>query len=316
MLPSLLAAAVSLSWTAPPGCPPRSVVERAVGGSASTRDLSVVADVTALDGGGYRLRFTSVLDGVTSERALDAPTCGELADAVAVFVALASDVDARTKAREREEEAPPEEAARPEEERPVTLTVAEPAAAEPAPAARAVVGTHRRPGTFDLAVGTSGTASTGAFGAAYGVAASLAGLAGSERVALDVAWFPRSVVGGANASGRFSLVTAGLTGCHSLFRYREAFALASCGGAELGRVGAEGRGLLVTTGRATSSLWAALRAGAAVTQRLSSRFVLRGDAWAVLPLVRDRFVVDEVGAVHLPEIVSLRVALGVEASIP
>src|SRR5580765_4757874 len=82
---------VALDWDAPEGCPPREGVAREVnrllGGAAGAEVLAARASITR-DDGGFRVALSTEWRGVHGERAIAARSCEELADAIAIVLAL------------------------------------------------------------------------------------------------------------------------------------------------------------------------------------------------------------------------------------
>ncbi len=94
------AASLSFEWRAPLGCPVRAEVlaraEHLIGHSltrtSSTRPITLLATVLPLDDTTWRLDVSSDSQGA-SGRAVTAPSCDELADAMALLIALSIDPD-------------------------------------------------------------------------------------------------------------------------------------------------------------------------------------------------------------------------------
>jgi hypothetical protein len=83
-----------------------------------------------------------------------------------------------------------------------------------------------------------------------------------------------------------------------------------CVGFELGRLHASGFG--VTSPGEGSSLWAALEGGGVLSYRLFAQVAFVARLGAVVPLLRPRFVLDNVGPVFQPPGVAARGSAGVE----
>jgi len=117
----------------------------------------------------------------------------------------------------------------------------------------------------------------------------------------------------ASAGGELGLLTGALLGCLPLAVNVRAVALRACLGGELGRL--SGHGTRVDTSHDEGTLWAAARIdlGARWTVPATSLgldFVVT----AAAPLLRDEFVVENVGAVHQPASVVGRAGVGVSWS--
>jgi len=309
---AILSLSVSLTWSAPwPGCPTQAEVEQAIhhdpsgGGSRTTRDDTIRAAATVEQTReGFRLRLDTTIDGVTtSHREIDAPTCAELADAVAVSISLAVE-SSTTEPPRAEPVRPPPPPPQPSFVRNVDVDIDD---------GRAPLSStqHRR-----LAIGGAGMLSAGAFGSpAYGVGGGVAWIHDRvNRFGIDGAYFVPSQVDEANRtiSGRFHLLTFGATACRDLFE-DGGFVLSPCAGAEIGRAHARGVvGGNVNESTEESSLWLALRGGAALRYRITDTIAVRGDLGAIVPLIRDRFTIEGVGMVHRPAVVSFRGGLGAE----
>ncbi|MEZ4447775.1 MAG: hypothetical protein R3B72_52345, partial [Polyangiaceae bacterium] len=102
---------IILSWEAPADCPSqgevRQRIDERLGGSPSEgRHLRASALVTHVDDGPYRVLLRTDLDGIEGERRLEADSCGALADAAALVIALTFDPEAVAAASERAEPLP------------------------------------------------------------------------------------------------------------------------------------------------------------------------------------------------------------------
>jgi hypothetical protein len=119
-------------------------------------------------------------------------------------------------------------------------------------------------------------------------------------------WLPeRSEPLGARQDVGFSLMAAGLRGC---YRSRDAQpSIDLCGGFELGRLEAEGLGL--RGARSRTDTWLAPSWGAAVGWRLFGGVSIQARLEALLPLGRERYVVDGDVLVHEVPDAALRAGL-------
>jgi hypothetical protein len=104
----------------------------------------------------------------------------------------------------------------------------------------------------------------------------------------------------------FSLIAAGLRGCYSLGT--GALRTSACAGIELGRIDAEGIGLV---GAARyRDLWLASSAGLELGGALGSSWfwTARGDA--LVPILREEYFVNQTDFVHRAALPDLRAGLG------
>jgi hypothetical protein len=292
----VLLGSVTLTWIAPSECPGRDIVEREIavaGGPSASRDVVADANVERVSDRVWRLRLATQIDGVKNERWLEAPSCAELAEAAALVLALDAGTEERTP-RSAEPEAP-----------------APPIATEDAPPERAPGSAARW-----FAVGVSGGIDVGALASpALGVGASAAWLPGRSRLAIDVVYFPPAAIerSGRGIGGQFNLFVAGATACRSLLDAK--LDLAPCAGVEAGRIAGHGTGSLVVASIDEARPWVALRAGVLLAYP-AGRFAVRADLGAVVPLVRDSFLIAGLGTVHTPAPVTLRGLAGVEVRFP
>jgi hypothetical protein len=292
----VLRCSVALTWIAPPECPSRDTVQREIAvaaGRSAPRDIVADANVERVSDRVWRLRLATQIDGTKSERWLEAPSCAELAEAAALVLAIEAGADERS-TRSAEPEAP-----------------ALPIATEDSPPERA-------PGSASrwFAVGVSGGIDVGALASpALGVGAWAAWLPGRTRLAIDVVYFPPAGIerSGRGIGGQFDLFVAGATACRSLLDTK--LDLAPCAGVEAGRIAAQGTGSQVVESIDEARPWVALRAGALLAYPVG-RFAVRADLGAVVPLVRDRFLIAGLGTVHTPAPVTLRGLVGVEVRFP
>jgi hypothetical protein len=141
------------------------------------------------------------------------------------------------------------------------------------------------------------------------------GLPGRSRLAIDVVYFPPGAVdpSARGIGGQFDLVVVGATACRSLLS--ATLDLAPCAGVEGGRIGAYGAGSQVVESIDEARPWVALRAGALLSYPVG-RFAIRADLGAVVPLVRDHFLIAGLGTVHTPAPVTLRGLAGIELRFP
>jgi hypothetical protein len=200
--------ALDLSWTAPPACPGRDAVlaevRRLLGGrSGKGGRLAVDALVTAADGG-YRLRITTRGDGGERARMLAAPTCGELADAAALIIALGLDPQAVAASGT----AAPPGSARPD---PSSAPASAPSGTGPTPAppAPSPPGAPAPPsGATGPVATTASSGATGPLGAARASGAARPPDAAAAKAASARGWMLSVYAGGAGDAGTFRDATA------------------------------------------------------------------------------------------------------------
>jgi hypothetical protein len=296
-----------LEWRAPAACPTRADVLWHVGNLADSQELRwrrferIRAGVERR-GAGWGLALEFVASGGIRRRTMTSAHCADLAEAAAVAIVLALRTDAApsddwqalnasTAARASEPElAPPP--ALPEPAEPLREPAVADADAESEPLTIAAEAE---------AVIDPNTLGPAALGASAGVSLGL----GRFSTALYAAAFPSATTElGASQSVALALWTGGLRGC-----YRWGRGLDACALMELGRVSAEGVGLVRASEArdvwATPGLSVAFTAvpfeGWGITTRLS----------AFHPLVRGRYRVDEGTTVHHLPAVGFRAALGI-----
>jgi hypothetical protein len=85
-----------LEWDAPRGCPGEGYVRDAIeqllaGGPRASVEVEARAVVGRTEAGAWRVRLTTVREGASGTRTLEAPSCRSLADATALIVALTID---------------------------------------------------------------------------------------------------------------------------------------------------------------------------------------------------------------------------------
>jgi hypothetical protein len=243
----------------------------------------------------WKLRLDTVDGNEHRSRELTADTCAELADAAAVAIAMT--------VRSRAAAAPPHA---PEPPAPVA-----PAAPSPAPASvmtRAPAPTTPGPTTF-----AGGVAVVGDGGALPqpGIGVELGASLRHRRVRLTVAGTalaPQVAHATGDAGGEFRLLFGSAQLCLAVPAGR--MALLGCGGYELGRLSAEGVGVLRP--QLGSSRWQAARAELGLSIPVAARVAVLMRGGVAIPLSRTQFVVDGGTPVHRPGAVAVRLALGAE----
>ncbi|WP_438025566.1 hypothetical protein [Sorangium sp. So ce233] len=325
-----------LRWTAPADCPAGAAVEaeitRLLGDQSPASNGTLrAAGTIAPAGSGFALYIELSRDGWKSARTVRGATCRALADAGALIVAMAIDPEVATRSGpvatgDRSSAAtrpanpapePPAAAARTAEPTPprglaesVSPTTERErpteGAAERAPLLRLGIGVMSDLGTMQ---GVSGAIEPWA-GVVVGPARFEAGASFWPGTTAESAARPRS-------GGTVDLIAGSLTACVLLppiaRAVRPHFEVGvPCAGIELGRMHAEGYG--VSDPGDGSTLWVALRGGAAAAWVVAPWMRLRLRLEAVVPLKRPRFVLEGVGDVHEPS-VAARAALGLELAL-
>ena len=267
---------LALRWTAPEGCPDAASVERAVSrlvGESAQADqpLEVVATVSAQ---GDEWEVVLELAG-TSRRVLRGRTCAAVADAAALIIALIID--------------------------PLAIAQPPPAAAPPPPPPQPARAWR---------LGARGGLDWGALaaaGPAFGLLGSLT--LGHQLIEVDLqAWFPQRVLleAPAGAGGTLTLYVASVTTWRKLLD--GVLSLGPSLGLDLGLLHAEGFG--VTTPGSGSALWLAGRAGISASWAFFGPLELNLRLDLVVPFLRPRFVLTNVGDVHTPAPVGVRAMVG------
>ncbi|MCH9681127.1 MAG: hypothetical protein K0V04_06830 [Deltaproteobacteria bacterium] len=281
----------AVRWSAPSGCPSSEAlsrgVERRLGRTLSSEEVTVEATVTTGGSGRYRLALRTEVDGVSDQRSLEADDCSALADATALIVALAVDPVAVADAlgawrAPAPEDAPPvavgPTVAPNESPRRGTRRGGDDGAPAGPSDQRAPVG-----GVFRASPGVGLGATpgvTGAFALAGGLRWSRA------RIELEGGyWLPRPSTAIDGASVRVQLGTVSARGCGQLGRDNIEAPL--CGGLQVGGMRGDGNG--APNSRSAQGLWLALEAGVGLSWWFSPRWALAGGFVAAVPLVHPRF---------------------------
>ncbi|WP_437721377.1 hypothetical protein [Sorangium sp. So ce861] len=326
----------ALQWTAPAGCPEGAAVEaeitRLLGDqspppSGALRAVGTIAPA----GSGFELHIELSRDGWSSARTVRGATCGALADAGALIVAMAIDPEAAARsgaAATGDRSIAGARPARPAPEPPAAAArAAEPAPPRVPPSAAPLTRARARPtdGSVEraplLRIGLGGMTDLGTMQRLTGAIEPWAGVVvGPVRLEAAASFWPgrrAESAAKARAGGTVDLVAGSLTACALLPPLERAvrphFEVGvPCAGFELGRMHAEGYG--VSDPGEGSGLWAALRSGAAASWVVAPWVRLRLRLEAVVPLERPRFVLEGVGEVHEPS-VAARAALGLELAL-
>jgi len=310
-----LAAESRFEWDAPAACPSGEQVRAALGELLGPAPLdfgpflSVRADVEQR---GTEWELVLDLDDGERKRSriIHAPECADLVEAARVAIALAVDAEgeagAGLGASAHGLEGAPAEAAAPS---PTTSSVAPDAPLVSLPDAPASGESSRA--TFRLhatalvdAAATPGAALGGSSGAEllqgrWSVGPYLLFLPGEEEAA------------GAVALVRFSLLAGGLRACLRLIDgIVEARA---CAGMEVGRLYSSGKGLV--DANRYSDWWVTPSAGLRFLSPLGGGWAIQAQGDALVPLIRESYVVNQTQPVFRPPSVGLRAALGVSLSL-
>jgi len=118
----------------------------------------------------------------------------------------------------------------------------------------------------------------------------------------------QTLLPGSTTGGDFQLAVGGVMAC--LTQGLGRWTVLVCGGAEVGRLSAEGVG--VNNPKLGAALWAAGRGDAGAVLSLGPRLALLLRGGVALPVTRPTFVLDGETPVHRPSSVTARATLGVE----
>lgn len=322
-------AGIEVRWRGEPGCVEGSVlperVARLMGGTAPPgARLTLSAE---REGEAWRIGIELEQPAGIVERTLEGSDCMTLTEAVALVVAVQVDPVAVAEAVELQRAAPPMRAddeprlppppasERIEREEGHERAKASGASVEPVEPVEPI---ERRPSRArprllltPAIAGEVGVLPRGAaafaLGTGIGWTHALLELGGSASVGPDAASAPLATVG-----GRFRLFTGVLRGCGLLRRARVEPAL--CGALELGDLRATGTGLLRPS--TVDALWVATAIGARVQWIAARRVAVGGLLDLVVPLLRHRFAIPEVGRVHGVAPVVVRLGVQVQLRLP
>ena len=314
----------SIAYSAFEGCPSErafvdDVASRIHAGAAEGKSFSVVLErrgarvggrVEATDRGGRRVR-----------RVLEGESCGEVASALALVVALAIDPRASLTP------APPPVASPdpplPPPPPPVAASPDPPpvpsAAPPPAPLAPPTIDGEApdgRPVRWAAGAGAlfvSPVAPSGAFGATVFVEASR-GLDGPA-ARLGMLYAPRDLGLPGGGAARFRYWAARLDACPVRFAPASSLVLAPCGGVDVGALVATGVDLAET--RSETRFFGAALGLARAEWTVIAPFSIEGSGGLFVPFVRDQFVVDRPRSqVHTPSAVGGTVQIDGVAHFP
>ena len=248
-----------------------------------------------------RLEISAVGSNPSGLRQLDAASCEELNDALTLAIALALGSSAAAASTVEEPATPAPAAAPPAQPEPLQDTSA------PAPASTALAS------PLHAALAAALIADTGSLPAA-GFGAEFGARLGTSRIELQARALvlpsrEASIDAGDPASpgAELGLLAGALLGCVPLSH--GVVEVAACAGAEVGQL--SGRGTHVATPHERHSLWSAARLDLTARKTLPGLpLALELDFTAAAPLLRDDFILKDIGTVHRPANVVGRAGLG------
>jgi len=299
---------LTVSWTAPEGCPDadsvRSWVERRV--QVSSREtppepIEARGVVQRNPDGTFRLDLETHVGGLTGSRTLRGGSCEDLTRAGVLVLGMMIDKTSPEATSETETRVPV--VTPPEVELPAARHAATTAPGDNGPRLRASVGVDALLGGGQL----PGIAE----GAGIRVAAGIPHWRLELRAA---AWLPRQA-NNASTSGTgstFDMIDAGGAACGRA-DLGHGFAADGCAGAAA--LWLSGRGFGVPGAARSADFWPAVSAGGALRFRLAPGLGVRlaGEAW-IFPFDRPTFALHQLGTVYTPAVVSARLAIGMEFS--
>jgi hypothetical protein len=321
------------TWNAPEECPSadtiRAQVNALLGGASvpASRPLAVHATARRVSEDRWRLELRIDADKGGGRRALEARSCRELADALALIVAMSIDperVRGEAPATAAASAAPTTAASpttAPPSDAPATTPPASapPASAPPASAKErppppaeneSTPNEPQEPGPWSVFLGASGDA--GALpGLAYGVLAGVGWRAARWRAEASGAFWPterEALASAPQSGGRFWLAAGTLRGCYALVA--SAVDLGPCAGLELGAFTGTGYGLAFTQSK--TAPWGAGLVGGSLLWHPGERWGLRLELDALVPFFRPTFTADGPGPVYQASVMTGRVIAAVE----
>ena len=261
-----------------------ALVER---NSASAHAVRAVAQVERLAQQRYRVLLTTESQGTRGSRTVEERSCQALADVVVLILAWMIQPELS--------EAAPAAAVRPPP----------PAKAQPPEPKRA------RASSPEWNLSLRGTGDLGSLPhPALGGSLTVGYRVRRLQLSLQGSYFPISrgevprVAGFAATGGDFSLLAAALLFCLEPTAARVGF----CAGPELDHQRAEGFG--VSSPRTGQKTWLSFSAGLRSALHLGGRLWLEAAAEAVVPTLREAFVLQGIGTVHRPSAAIARASLG------
>ena len=306
---------------------------------SATARLHARAEVTHEVGGSWHVELTTVSAQGNGHRSVTAETCGALARATALILALAVDPDRVAKNRALDPtlsdpvtaapvgsnatSSSTADAASPPSTAKTTTTATASASATPTRIdTESPVRARKRSGLpTTFALGASALVELGSlpFLSPGGGArlAAVPGFAPALRLELGAALWPWSQSAGATATslgGTFALRAFEAGAC--LVPVGESWEFGPCAGAELAWLSGQGigTGTAGTTGQSSDAVWLVFRAGAIAAYRLSSAWAIRADLGVGLALDPPAFewTGAAAGVAFRPSVLSGHAALGAE----
>ncbi len=309
----------TLSWEAPPLCPTEQSVRAQIASLIGDTDLAepvhITARITPTSAHAWRASLTTETRGAPGTRTLDAASCPELADAVAVILAWMIDPSMRART------APPAPVVGPPVAAPTPPVAPPPTPPAPPPAETSRVSTSdaqtpptraSQPRSWRVRVALGARADLGPLPSfAVGPAARVSIVRGRWRVFVHGSWRPSQRFEhtvSPSTGGDFDLWTAGAGAC--LRWPARPVTPTLCAGLEAGAI--TGAGFGVTRPSTDRQPWIAASAGAGIELPVASWLAFTARASALVPLVRPRFVIENVGEVFQPAPVGLLTEIDAE----
>lgn len=309
----------TLSWEAPPLCPDEQTVRAQIASLIGDTDVAEPVHITAriapTAAHGWRASLSTETRGAPGTRTLDAASCPELADAVAVILAWMIDPAMRART------APPAPVSG------LAVAAAAPPSTPPptAPAPQAPPETPRvatneqpppprasQPRAWRVRVALGARGDLGPLPSfAVGPAARVSIVRGRWRVFVHGSWRPSQryeLTASPSTGGDFDLWTAGAGAC--LRWPSRPVTPTVCAGLEAGAL--SGAGFGVTRPGTDREPWIAASAGAGIELPVASWLAFTARASALVPFVRPRFVIENVGEVFQPSPVGLLTEIDAE----
>ena len=304
---------MSIEYRAPEGCPDARAFTWMVGERAprarAARSGEVarvfVAEVQTTADGAVGLLTIREPDGSEASRGLRASDCAELADALALIVALTVDPRASTA---------------PLPEPPPAADKPTPAPGEPTrgPAAAAVAAPTERPSLGFESAAHLIVATGMAPGTLPGARISVGLVVGEDRgsapaARLSVLHAPRRAFGIAGATMSVHWWAAGLQLCPLALPLSEEVTTRPCGQLEWGRLWAEGSNTV--GGREAVGRWLAAGALAQLVWTPGGSLLIQAELAGVAPLARDRYLIGS-AVVHQLPVIAWRAGMGLGVQVP
>jgi hypothetical protein len=309
---------LTLTWSAPTGCPSAENVQARVNGllggdasAARVADVRAAGQVERVEGG-FRLLLSMGVAGAPSSRVIEARTCDELAGAAAIAIALlARSTLSGASATTDEGEPAASSAELGGENTPISSpeppAPTPPAKAQPAAPVDSAGGLHA---VLDVPVGLAGWGSLPSTALGLGAGLGLRWKA-LRVVAQGELWAPQN----SKVSGfatHFAMQSARVEAC--LLQSLGGVELAPCLGSAVQRLKGDGLESPVFSPSSRTTLWFSGLAGVFVSLPTPGFATLRffGEASVLVSPLRPRFVIDQLGPAHEPALAAPRVSLGCE----